>query len=658
MAGRPCPPAPESPLPSRILHAVFILVVLAVASPAWATTLAVLPMEKGAGGPELEGLGSALSGMIVSDLAGARGLTLVERQRLDALVAEIDLGSKGYLDPKTAQELGKGAGAELVLVGSYSVVADTLALDARLVEVESGKVLDGATAQGAVADFVTVEKDLVEALLAELDATLDARGRRDFYSNVPTESWDAFRAWSEGQARATAGDLEAARKAFEAALAADPDFQAAVDGLSQLSLLIAATRARDTQTRATRYTATEDKILGATTDVRTRKPGTPWSPDELGGLAYRWAVLLNRGEHCQRYDEMYAYLEAVDWDPASHAEQVYAGGDSAYRVQRRLEETLGYTRWDKSVHHDDDAVYESFRSREPELWDSTHDFLYDALSELHTKADVGMATSLLACKPLRARQREIDSTWRKRLAQHGQADGLGDQYRSSKLTNSEQLDVLLAWSEALSGAVTPPTLRRLETLLKRYPDAEESRHRTVLSLLDDVKRKADHVDRDRVGLLGLDPAVTRARLEAIETGEAPFRSDGPAWCTKGRQDAWLREATRIRKNWDKEIADQDDAYHEKRWASRLVRVVGDMGCYADVDARYASFEEAAAELKTVSARRHPVHGSETHCDSLLDGLQDIIASGIHVYAPGTATFTILNQHMNLVQLRCVVETNR
>ena len=636
-----------------------LLLSLVVASPALAATLAVLPLEKGAAGPELEGLGTALSGMIVSDLAGAQGLTLVERQRLDALLSELELGHQGYLDPKTAQQLGKGAGAELVLVGSYSVVGETLALDARLVEVASGKVLDGATAQGALDDFVTVEKDLVEALLSELDATLDARGRRAFYSNVPTESWTAFQAWSQGEARATAGDLEAARVAFQKALGADPDFQAAVDGLSKLQAMIAETKARDTQNRTTRYTAAEDAIMAGTLDPRKRKATDTWTPEELAGLALRWAVRLNRGEHCDRYDEMIAYLDLVEWDPAAHKTAVYEGGPRARTVERDLAERFGYTRWDSSVHHEEEVVYDSISQREPNLWKDTHTFLFHDLSEVHDREDLGVATSLLICKPFAARQREIDSTWRKRLARYGQSDKTGDGHSASGLSNAEQLDVLLAWSEALEGSVSVKAMARLQTLLSRYPDEEEDRHENIVDILETVDREADMVDRTRAGKMGMETEQIRAWLEAIETGEAPFAGPGgPEWCAAGRQETWGKEAERIRRAWDEEIADNDDAYHEIRTAARVVRVVADMGCIQGVDARYSSFEQAAEKLKTIRANKHPIHGDESHCSSLLDALEMSIASGMHIPAPGMATNIILTAHINLVQLRCIVETRR
>ena len=60
----------------------------------------------------------------------------------------VDLAKGDFLNPTTAQKLGKGLGAAYVVVGSYSVVDGTFLLDARLVNVESGAVTKAARLEG------------------------------------------------------------------------------------------------------------------------------------------------------------------------------------------------------------------------------------------------------------------------------------------------------------------------------------------------------------------------------------------------------------------------------------------------------------------------------------------------------------------------------
>ena len=83
------------------MHASWTALWISLASPSAyaATTVAVLPLEQGAGSEAHAGLGTALSGMLVADLSVAPGLVLVERTRLDAVLSEIALSETGFLDP-------------------------------------------------------------------------------------------------------------------------------------------------------------------------------------------------------------------------------------------------------------------------------------------------------------------------------------------------------------------------------------------------------------------------------------------------------------------------------------------------------------------------------------------------------------------------------
>src|SRR5687767_1567048 len=94
-------------------------------------TLAILPLTKGAGSEEYAGLGKALAGMITTDLSQVEEIQLVERERLEDLLGEINLGKSGYVEGKTAQKLGKGLGAGYLVTGSYSIISNTFLINTR-----------------------------------------------------------------------------------------------------------------------------------------------------------------------------------------------------------------------------------------------------------------------------------------------------------------------------------------------------------------------------------------------------------------------------------------------------------------------------------------------------------------------------------------------
>ncbi len=278
-----------------------------------ARTLAVLPLEQGAGSEQYAGLGTALAGMLVSDLSRTEALQLVERSQLDAVLAEMELASTGFLDPDTAQRLGSGLGAELLVAGSYAVVGETFLLDARVVEVESGSVLQAADVQGTVADFVTVEKDLVEALLEGLAVEITSSERRKLLTATPTESFPAFAAYGEGLASQTEGRIADARASFEAALELDPQFVEAREAVAALRSLVEDERAREALSKAERKAAVLAGVLEAVPDERTRPADFEDDVHSTAALGLRWMVLRELDLHCQVYEEMGHYAERVDW---------------------------------------------------------------------------------------------------------------------------------------------------------------------------------------------------------------------------------------------------------------------------------------------------------------------------------------------------------
>ncbi|MBI4054948.1 MAG: hypothetical protein HY402_02320 [Elusimicrobia bacterium] len=102
---------------------------------------------------------------MAGSLVRTERLRLVERHRVDAVLAELRHGMTGAVDSATAAKVGKQLGAEAVLIGvvtsiavleeSRSVIIATKAdrwvevtVEARLVAVDTGELLSAAKAVG------------------------------------------------------------------------------------------------------------------------------------------------------------------------------------------------------------------------------------------------------------------------------------------------------------------------------------------------------------------------------------------------------------------------------------------------------------------------------------------------------------------------------
>jgi len=98
-------------------------------------------------------LGNLLSARIMETVQQTGGYTVVEREKLEIALRELNLGSSSLADPSTQLRIGRIAGARLMIFGVYQVVADQMRLDLRIVEVETGRIIKTAEKTAAGGDL-------------------------------------------------------------------------------------------------------------------------------------------------------------------------------------------------------------------------------------------------------------------------------------------------------------------------------------------------------------------------------------------------------------------------------------------------------------------------------------------------------------------------
>lgn len=135
-------------------------------------TLAVLYFQYTGSDRELQTLRSGLAQMLISDLASIPEIHVVEREQLDALLREQRLSQTRAFDSVTATRVGKLLGARFLVMGSYFELKDSMRVDARVVEVETGRVVRGAGSRGSSDDFWSLERDLATKICQGLASAL------------------------------------------------------------------------------------------------------------------------------------------------------------------------------------------------------------------------------------------------------------------------------------------------------------------------------------------------------------------------------------------------------------------------------------------------------------------------------------------------------
>ncbi|MGH1362400.1 MAG: CsgG/HfaB family protein [Calditrichia bacterium] len=168
------------------------------------------PMEKG------------FSDILISRLNGQTDLKVVERERLQWIIQELEIQNKYGMEG--AVRAGKQLGVHVVVFGSYIIVDDKIWLSARLVKVESSEILFTTDVKGKPGEFF----DLTEQLSQKIRKAIDG-GKLSKASgpSKTTNSLEAILSYSEGLELLERGEYADAHQKFQKALEHDPGYEKA-----------------------------------------------------------------------------------------------------------------------------------------------------------------------------------------------------------------------------------------------------------------------------------------------------------------------------------------------------------------------------------------------------------------------------------------------
>ncbi len=193
------------------------------------TTVAVMPFTIAGGDPNLQPLQVGLADLVISDLAKPKKITVVERDRIQAISDEIALSKNGQVDAATAVRAGKLIQAGRIVKGSLiSTGATNITMTSTLVNTQDAQVVgQGMDQNGTLDQLFNLEKTLVFDTFRDLGITLTPAERQDV-DRRPTQSLQALLDYSRGLMAEDQGRLDDAARFFDNARSADPGFNAAL----------------------------------------------------------------------------------------------------------------------------------------------------------------------------------------------------------------------------------------------------------------------------------------------------------------------------------------------------------------------------------------------------------------------------------------------
>ena len=189
-------------------------------------TIAVMEFDNFSVGKYKEELGDLSKGIadfFEYDFSRFSNLKVVERDKIDFILKELELAESGKIDPATAARIGKMLGAQLMVFGSITQLdKGNGRMIARVVKVETSEIILSADKEGKP-NFITMEKELVKDLAEQLNLLLSKETDMAIMDSG-TEDMDAAKLYSLGLKYMDKYEYEKAYDFFKQAFEKDSNF--------------------------------------------------------------------------------------------------------------------------------------------------------------------------------------------------------------------------------------------------------------------------------------------------------------------------------------------------------------------------------------------------------------------------------------------------
>jgi TolB-like protein len=133
--------------------------------------IAILDFDNISGIAKYDGLGKAMSSMLISDIesnVSSKRMQLVERAQINKIMKEQNLQKTASFDKNTSVKMGKLLGVNFILIGDIYILDNNLVINARLTDVSSGDIKFSEKQEGKVNEWLTIKTKLGKGVATNL----------------------------------------------------------------------------------------------------------------------------------------------------------------------------------------------------------------------------------------------------------------------------------------------------------------------------------------------------------------------------------------------------------------------------------------------------------------------------------------------------------
>ncbi len=201
-------------------------------------SIAVLGFRNVAGGRNQDWLSTAFTEMLNTELAANGDLRLVSGEDVANVKHDFSLSAEDTLAKSTLARLRSTLGADVVVVGSYTLLSDggknRIRLDIRAQDTSLGETISENAITGDETDLFDIASQAGNRLRESLDPILSLAPEGGGAQRFPGSTNQlAVQFYSEGRARSYDFDFVGARDFLKRSIAADPGFALAHSALSE-----------------------------------------------------------------------------------------------------------------------------------------------------------------------------------------------------------------------------------------------------------------------------------------------------------------------------------------------------------------------------------------------------------------------------------------
>lgn len=199
--------------------------------------IAVMPFDNGGSyGQDKENfdaLQKGVAGMLISELSANPAARVVEREEIQKLLEEQNLGASGRVNPETAAKVGKLVGARYVVLGTFVDFYGDFRVDVRLVNVETSEIVKVEKDQAPRDHLFQIIQNVAGRLMkdANLPPLPKQASEQRMSRQIPTE---ALTFYSRALLYQDRGQKDRAAEMYQKALAVFPQYAEAQQGLQRV----------------------------------------------------------------------------------------------------------------------------------------------------------------------------------------------------------------------------------------------------------------------------------------------------------------------------------------------------------------------------------------------------------------------------------------